>query len=168
MRKPTGAARAVGPASTCTPACSLAGSDAAWSAVFSQTRAIRVDSLDELVDAMVTFRFMPKPPKGKRIATLGVGGGVSVLATDECHTVGFVMPPLDEAVKRDLTRNVTSDAGIMLGNPIDFPFGFLSLNIESSRIVGSAIGLTSAAVLAGLIPSWAVMRESIIKTLWGV
>ena len=71
---------------------------------------------------MVTFRFMPKPPKGKRIATLGVGGGVSVLATDECHTVGFVMPPLDEAVKRDLTRNVTSDAGIMLGNPIDFPF----------------------------------------------
>ena len=53
-------------------------------------------------------------------------------------------------------------------NPIDFPFGFLSLNIESARIVGSAIGLTAAAVLAGLIPSWAVMRESIIKTLWGV
>lgn len=101
---------------------SLAGSDAAWSAIFSQTRAIRVDSLDELVDTMVTFRFMPEPPKGKRIATLGVGGGVSVLATDECHTAGFVMPPLDEAVKRELTRNVTSDAGIMLGNPIDFPF----------------------------------------------
>jgi putative ABC transport system permease protein len=53
-------------------------------------------------------------------------------------------------------------------NPIDFPFGFLSLNIESSHIIGSAIGLTVASVLAGLIPSWAVMRESIIKTLWGV
>jgi putative ABC transport system permease protein len=53
-------------------------------------------------------------------------------------------------------------------NPIDFPFGFLSLNIESSRIIGSAIGLTVASVLAGLIPSWSVMRESIIKTLWGV
>jgi len=53
-------------------------------------------------------------------------------------------------------------------NPIDFPFGFLSLNIESGRIIGSAIGLTAASVLAGLIPSWAVMRESIIKTLWGV
>jgi len=53
-------------------------------------------------------------------------------------------------------------------NPIDFPFGFLSLNIESSRIIGSAIALTAASVLAGLIPSWAVMRESIIKTLWGV
>jgi putative ABC transport system permease protein len=53
-------------------------------------------------------------------------------------------------------------------NPIDFPFGFLSLNIESARIIGSAIGLTAAAVLAGLIPSWAVMRESIIETIWGV
>jgi len=101
---------------------SLAGSDAAWSAIFSQTRAIRVDSLDELVDMMVTFRFMPVPPRGKRIATMGVGGGVSVLATDECHTVGFVMPPLDEAVKRCLTRDITNDAGVMLGNPIDFPF----------------------------------------------
>ena len=53
---------------------------------------------------------------------MGVGGGVSVLATDECHNAGFVMPPLDAAVKRDLTRDITSDAGLMLGNPIDFPF----------------------------------------------
>jgi putative ABC transport system permease protein len=53
-------------------------------------------------------------------------------------------------------------------NPIDFPFGYLSLNIESGRIIGSAAGLTVASLLAGLIPSWAVMRESIIKTLWGV
>jgi len=53
-------------------------------------------------------------------------------------------------------------------NPIDFPFGYLSLNIESGRIIGSALGLTVASLLAGLIPSWTVMRESIIKTLWGV
>lgn len=53
-------------------------------------------------------------------------------------------------------------------NPIELPFGYLSLNVETSRIVGSAIGLTTASVLAGLIPSWTVMRESIIKTIWGV
>jgi acyl-CoA synthetase (NDP forming) len=104
----------------------LAGSDAAWNAVFSQSRAIRVDSLDELVDMLVTLRFMPVPPKGKRIATMGVGGGVSVLATDECHNAGFVMAPLDVAVKRDLAKNVASDAGVMLGNPIDFPFWAMS------------------------------------------
>jgi acyl-CoA synthetase (NDP forming) len=100
----------------------LAGSDAAWNAIFSQSRAIRVDNLDELVDMMVTLRFMPLPPKGRRIATMGVGGGVSVLATDECHNAGFLMVTLDEGVKRGLTRDVTSDAGVMLGNPIDFPF----------------------------------------------
>jgi acyl-CoA synthetase (NDP forming) len=104
----------------------LAGSDAAWNAIFSQTGAIRVDSLDELVDMMVTLRFMPVPPKGKRIATMGIGGGVSVLATDECHNAGFVMAPLDEAVKRDLTRNVASDAGAMLSNPVDFPLWAMS------------------------------------------
>ncbi|MBN2098675.1 MAG: CoA-binding protein [Dehalococcoidia bacterium] len=104
----------------------LAGSDAAWDAVFSQSRAIRVDSLDELVDMLVTLRFMPVWLKGKRIATMGVGGGVSVLATDECHNAGFVMAPLDTDVKREMTRNVTSDAGVMLGNPIDFPFWAMS------------------------------------------
>ena len=104
----------------------LAGSDAAWNAIFSQSGAIRVNSLDELVDMMVTFRFMTAPPAGKRIATMGVGGGVSVLATDECHNAGFVMAPLDEAVRRDLTRNVASDAGVMLGNPVDFPFWTMS------------------------------------------
>jgi acyl-CoA synthetase (NDP forming) len=104
----------------------LAGSDAAWNAIFSQSRAIRVDTLDELVDMMVTLRFIPVLPRGKRIATMGVGGGVSVLATDECHDAGFVMAPLDAAVKRDLARNVTSDAGVMLGNPIDFPFWAMS------------------------------------------
>lgn len=53
-------------------------------------------------------------------------------------------------------------------NPIDLPFGYLSLNVETSKIIGSALGLTTAAVLAGLLPSWNAMRESIIKTIWGV
>ena len=53
-------------------------------------------------------------------------------------------------------------------HPIDLPLGFLSLNIESGNIIGSAAGLTVASLLAGLIPAWTVMRESIIKTLWGV
>jgi putative ABC transport system permease protein len=55
-----------------------------------------------------------------------------------------------------------------MANPIDFPMGLLSLNIESGKIVAAAFGLTVAALLAGLIPSWTVMKESIIKTLWGV
>ena len=52
-------------------------------------------------------------------------------------------------------------------NPIDFPFGYLSLHVDSLRIIGSAIGLTAASVLAGLVPSYTVMKESIIKAIWG-
>jgi len=53
-------------------------------------------------------------------------------------------------------------------HPIDLPMGFLSLHIETGNIIASAAGLTVASLLAGLIPAWTVMRESIIKTLWGV
>ncbi len=100
----------------------LAGSNAAWNALFSQSGAIRVDSLDEMVDMMTTLRFMPAPPRGNRIAIMGVGGGMSVLATDESLGAGFLMPPLGEAVKRSLRQVLASDAGSMLCNPIDFPF----------------------------------------------
>jgi putative ABC transport system permease protein len=57
---------------------------------------------------------------------------------------------------------------ILIVHPIELPFGNLSLHVDSVRIMGSAIALGAASVLAGLIPSWAVMRESIIKTIWGV
>jgi len=53
-------------------------------------------------------------------------------------------------------------------HPIDLPMGFLSLHIETGSIIASAAGLTVASLLAGLIPAWTVMKESIIKTLWGV
>ena len=100
----------------------LAGSGAAWDALFSQSGAIRAGTLEEMVDMMTTIRFMPAPPRGRSIAIMGVGGGMSVLATDEAQRAGFAMPPLDEAVERDLRRQMASDAGSMLCNPIDFPF----------------------------------------------
>jgi len=56
----------------------------------------------------------------------------------------------------------------LIVNPIELPFGYLSLHVESGKIIGSAIGLTAASVLAGLVPSYTVMKESIIKTIWGV
>lgn len=52
-------------------------------------------------------------------------------------------------------------------HPLDTPIGQLGLTIESSRLIVSAVALTVASLLAGLIPSWTAMKESIIKTLWG-
>jgi acyl-CoA synthetase (NDP forming) len=54
---------------------SLAGSDEVWDTLLSQAGAIRVYSLDELVDMMVTFPYM-LVPQGRRVGILGVGGGL--------------------------------------------------------------------------------------------
>ena len=86
-----------------------------------QSGAIRVRSLDELVDMMVTLSYM-RPPQGKRVGIFGVGGGVSVLATDECSAAGYVVPPLPQELRRLLLEAAGTDAGTMLNNPIDFPF----------------------------------------------
>jgi putative ABC transport system permease protein len=51
--------------------------------------------------------------------------------------------------------------------PLDTPFGAVSLYVEISTIIGSVAGLVIAAILSGLVPVLIIMRESIIKTIWG-
>ncbi len=100
---------------------SLAGSSSAWHAMLWQGGAITVGSLDEMVDMMVTLSFM-RVPQGRRVGIFGVGGGVSVLATDECSAAGYAVPPLPADIRRSLLEAAGSDAGAMLDNPVDFPF----------------------------------------------
>ena len=56
-----------------------------------QTGAIRVCSLEEMVDLLVTFGLMPLP-KGRNVGIFGAGGGASVLATDELTLGGLKVP----------------------------------------------------------------------------
>lgn len=51
--------------------------------------------------------------------------------------------------------------------PLEMPNGFLGLTIKPASIIVSVVGLTIAGTLAGLIPSWTIMRQSIIKIIWG-
>ena len=97
---------------------SLAGSDQVWSALLDQAGAIRVSSLRELVDMMVTFRLL-RPPRGRRVAMAGGGGGASVMATDACASRGFSLPPIPVEVSREMRSTLDSDAGLILTNPIE-------------------------------------------------
>lgn len=96
---------------------SLAGVGAAWEALFKQTGAVRVDSLDELVDLLVAFRFFPLP-RGRNAGVIGGGGGASVLAADDCDMVGIRVPPLPPDIRKEL-RKFTPIAGTSISNPID-------------------------------------------------
>ncbi len=97
---------------------SMAGSDRVWSAVLDGAGAVRVDTLYQLVDMMVTFQFL-RPVKGRRVAMVGGGGGASVLATDACVSAGFSLPAIPSDVSRAMRSKLDSDAGLILTNPIE-------------------------------------------------
>ena len=96
---------------------SLAGSPRVWEALCRQAGVVSVETLEELVDMAVTFRFL-KPMKGRGVAIIVVGGGSSVLAADAAERVGVRIPPLSEDVQAKL-RPFTPFAGTSIRNPLD-------------------------------------------------
>ncbi len=100
---------------------SLAISDAIWTAVMKQAGVIRVDSLEELADTMLTFQHFP-PFLGENVAIVaglaGGGGGESVSSTDACASVGLNVPPFADETRRKL-KAILPPAGCILRNPLD-------------------------------------------------
>ncbi|MDY6856320.1 MAG: hypothetical protein SWO11_16800 [Thermodesulfobacteriota bacterium] len=71
----------------------LAGDETTWNSLCKQLGVIRVYSLEEIVDIIVTFLFLSLP-QGRKVALIGMGGGASVLATDACTGGnGLTLPP---------------------------------------------------------------------------
>ncbi len=95
----------------------LAGNDRVWEGAIKQAGALRVDDVEEMVDMLVTFRFLPLPA-GRKAAVLGVGGGASVRASDQCEAGGLILPPVPDGIRAQLKKFVPL-AGSMLGNPVD-------------------------------------------------
>ncbi|MGE0598517.1 MAG: acetate--CoA ligase family protein [Dehalococcoidia bacterium] len=96
---------------------SLAGSLQIFDALCKQAGAIRVESLEELVDTAVAFRFV-KQLAGPRVVVVGGGGGASVLAADDLDAAGLELPALLPETQEELGK-VTHEAGTSIRNPID-------------------------------------------------
>jgi len=97
----------------------LAGTDRVWDALLYQTGAVRVSSLEELVDMTVTFSFMPVLP-GRKAAIFGWGGGATVLAADDCAGEGLVIPRLPQQIQDELEGYMQKGKiGVGLSNPVD-------------------------------------------------
>jgi acyl-CoA synthetase (NDP forming) len=97
-----------------------------------QTGAIRVCSLEEMVDLLVTFSLMPLP-KGRNVGVFGAGGGASVLATDELTLGGFQVPRLPEGLVKELMGKFGNTAGMIFKNPIDLHGGIQRGLLRRSR-----------------------------------
>ena len=96
---------------------SLACSSSVWKGLIEQTGAIQVESLEEMTDCILPFLYM-KPPKGLNTAIIGIGGGASVIAADDCYSAGLKVPSLPAEMREEL-KELTTEAGNIFNNPID-------------------------------------------------
>jgi acyl-CoA synthetase (NDP forming) len=96
---------------------SLAGSLQILEAMVAQAGAVYVDTIEELIDLAVAFRFLP-PIRGKRVGVAGGAGGASVLAADECERAGLEVIPLPPEFREEM-RNRGISIWDWLSNPAD-------------------------------------------------
>jgi acyl-CoA synthetase (NDP forming) len=75
----------------------LAGSFAVFRAMCRQANAIRVDTIDEMVEIAGLLLSQPEV-SGKRIGIVTQGGGWGVISADLCEAAGLEIPPLNERV----------------------------------------------------------------------
>ncbi len=111
---------------------SLAGQEAIWHGFFDQTGTVPVDSLEEMAEITMTFLYV-KPPKGRRAAVLGSGGGSSVAAADVCSREGLEVPTLAQSTQSELKRFI-STAGSSIKNPLDTGFVVRDVSLTAREI----------------------------------
>ncbi len=151
----------------------LAGSERVWDNLLCQAGAIRVFSLEELIDMAVTFSYLPLS-SGRKVSILGVGGGATVLATDDCTGAGLIVPRFSEGIHKRLIRLIKNETGTILNNPMDISLeawetGFYQvLNILAKY---DAVDLSIVHIPLGLSPYelpmryklWDILLEDVVK-----
>lgn len=95
---------------------SLAGSDRVFDAVFAECGAVRVDSLDDVLDLCKGFSYLP-PVNGKKIAIVTNSGGPGVMTADLGESLGMDVCAPDAAALEKLKSFLPAWAGY--SNPFD-------------------------------------------------
>ncbi len=97
---------------------SMAGPQHLWEAFYRQTGVTRVESMDELVDAVFALLLLPEP-RGRRVFLIGGGGGTSVVSGDACTRAGLEVSSLSASTLEAL-RGLVPAVGSIAGNPLDY------------------------------------------------
>ncbi|MGY1846311.1 MULTISPECIES: acetate--CoA ligase family protein [unclassified Blastococcus] len=109
-----------GEAATVAHTGTLAGKDAAYTALFQQTGVIRVDDLDELI-AVSSLLAARSRPRGRSLGIFASSGGECGLVADLAEDHGVRLAELD-APTRDALATVLPEYG-SVGNPFDLTAG---------------------------------------------
>jgi len=118
---------------------SMAGDLNIWESSVRQAGAVMAHSIEDMIDLMVSFYFMPSI-KGNRVGIVGGGGGSSVLSADEWEKAGFDIPPLSSQIRERIKQILPEMWWDWLGNPLDlsiFPKEArnIDLNYEAMKIM---------------------------------
>lgn len=97
----------------------LAGESRVWDAILRDHGAIRVNSLEELLDValFLSTTDLARLPRGSGVAPVTTGGGIGVLSADQCARVGLTTPVLRPETLAALRPIAPPIAAIE--NPID-------------------------------------------------
>ncbi len=113
----------------------IAGATKVWESLLRQFGAIQVYSMEEIIDVSLVFLHVSLP-KGRNTAIIGVGGGISVIAADECSNAGLTLPTLPVQLRRRLRDMNISEAGRIFTNPVDMdPFTVPEMLADSIRAI---------------------------------
>ncbi|MCG0239990.1 MAG: acetate--CoA ligase family protein [Firmicutes bacterium] len=146
---------AVGAQATLSHTGALAGSDDVYDAAFAQCGILRVNTMEELVDAAKALTLCPLP-RGNRIAILTEAGGPGIIAMDEVGSDPAVtLAPMTPETQEALTRILPPMASVCKPN------GYVDLTAAAmAREHGEALRLAladpnvDAAILISLPPTF--------------
>ncbi|HPT74734.1 MAG TPA: acetate--CoA ligase family protein, partial [Methanomassiliicoccaceae archaeon] len=94
----------------------LSGSDKVYDAAFRQANAIRVNTIDEMLDLLQVFSNMPLP-KGDGLAIVTNAGGHGVMAADACSDHGLTLASFEKETIDKLKGYLPAAANCY--NPVD-------------------------------------------------
>ena len=106
---------------------SLAGSDAVFTAMCKQAGITLVDDMEELLDVALALKRQP-PPRGKRVGILTTGGGLGVLSSDICDSIGLEVACLSEETLKKL--DAVLPPWWNRGNPVDLVAGLSRSSVK--------------------------------------
>lgn len=128
----------------------LAGNHRMWPAIADQAGMVLVDSLPELMNALLAFQFRIKGQvRGNAdVVLFGNGGGTSVLATDALERAGLSVPVLPERTRRMLLA-LNLPPGTSFENPLDAPAWTLAVDggRPAKTILSAVLATTEPALV---------------------
>ena len=128
---------------------SLAGSEAIWDTFIKQSGAIRIDSIEELIDNMTAFLNL-KDKAGKRVAFVSGSGGNAVTGADACDRMGLELPAFPPELQEKI-RSYLPPVVAGLRNPFDLADPFPSAEVLTLVLEAIAASGLVETIIVGRI-----------------